>query len=434
MKSAGKVTHSYKHFTLVRTHDGFFEFEHKKNKLRVLYHGVLGTGVVTANIVYGVGSRHELPGQTGLAHMLEHMLFKPTKTDISQRRSAAIMLLERDKGATINASTWKDRTKYFATVPTSLLSELLAIQADQMRHVVITEKSLASERSTVLSEYDMYNSDPYFALECAVSAAAYSAHPYRHETIGWRADIEMFTAEKLQAFYAKHYQPANATLVIVGDVKLEEVLKNVERAFGHITYVPKPTDLYAHEPPQEGIRRTSVVRPTTTNILMPAGKCTKLLSPHWLQTLVLLKILAGGPDSLLHRALVDTHKVASVDFIIMPTVEPFLATLVVTLVEGSSHDSIEVEVRNLINQLTNAQLKKPLKKTVAQILYAEPFSRDSSYSIATEITDYVVAGDWTRWCHTETLVKAITSKQLLTVRDQLFIDNNLTIGTFVGKQ
>jgi zinc protease len=366
--------------------------------------------------------------------MLEHMLFKPTTTDIAHKRLSSIMTLERDMGATINASTGKDWTNYYATVPTTLLTHLLTIQADQMQNVVLTTKNLTPEQTTVLSEYDMYNSNPYFALECAVSATAYSAHPYRHETIGWRSDIEAYTAEKLEKFYRLHYQPSNATIVIIGDVSCKDALTAVNTAFGAIPNTALPPTPIATEPPQEGIRRTSITRPTTTNLLIVGAKSPALCTPQWLQTLVLLKVLADGPDSILHRALVDTGLVINVDYSLYPTAEPFLATLTCTLADSTSHSSIEAKVRSIIKLLTNETLKHPLKKTTAQILYAEPFARDSSYGIASELTEYVASSDWTQWCQTETLISKISTKDLLAIRDQLFVDHNLTIGTFIGTQ
>jgi len=419
-------------FVFTRSHDGIFEFKHKKNKLRVLFHQLSGTGVVTSNIVYCVGSKHELPGHTGLAHMLEHMLFKPSKTDLAHKRQSSIMALERNIGVTINASTWKDRTNYFCTAPASYLREILTIQADQMQNILINKKNLTAEQTAVLSEYDMYNSDPHFALECAVSAVAFSAHPYRHETIGWRSDIERFTADALNDFYRTHYIPNNATIIIVGDTTCNEALSAVDDAFGKIPFGTPSTNSIIIEPPQEGIRRTSVVRPTTTNLLSIATKASAFGTIEWLQTLILLKILADGPDSILHRALVDTGKVTGVDYSIYPTAEPFLATIVCTLANNSSHDSIEQTILTIISNLTVKDLQKALKKTVAQICYAEPHSRDSSNSIASELTEYVATDDWTTWCKLEALVKKVTPKELVTLRDHLFTSTKLTIGTFKG--
>ncbi|MFN3188626.1 MAG: M16 family metallopeptidase [Candidatus Paceibacteria bacterium] len=433
MKTATNHKSPHGAFTLIKLEKDFFEYEHKKNGLRVIYHYIPDTGVVTSNIVYKVGSKHELPGQTGLAHMLEHMVFKPTKSDLEKKLGqSSIMELERNTGAVINASTWKDRTNYYCTAATSFLSQILSIHADQMQNVVITDKNLAPEQTTVLSEYDMYNSDPHFALEATVSATAFSAHPYRHETIGWRSDIEQYTAQKLNDFYKLHYIPNNAVIILVGDVSTKEALTAIDMAFGKIPKGSLPKSLNLSEPPQEGGRRTSITRPTTTNLLTISAKGPAFGTKEWVTTLVLLKILADGPDSLLHRALVDTGKLTNVGYVLYPTAESFLTSITCTLANNNDHDAIEKTILKIISELKAPELTKPLKKTVAQICYAEPFSRDSSGSIASELTEYITTEDWTQWCKTEELVKEVTIKELLAVKDSLFTTNTLTIGTFIG--
>ncbi len=420
-------------FKIVRHEQDFFEYEHKKNDLRVIFHQIPGTDVVTTNVVYRVGSKHEMPGQTGLAHMLEHMMFKPTKSDLEKKMTqSSIMELERNYGATINASTSKDRTNYYCVAPVLHLSKVLSIYADQMQNVVITDKNLTAEQTTVLSEYDMYNSDPYFALDATVSAVAFSAHPYRHETIGWRSDIEGYTAMMLNDFYRLHYAPNNATIVLVGDVDAKTALREVDKAFGKIPKGILPKATLPTEPPQEGVRRITITRPTTTNILSINTKSPGLITKDWTTSLVFLKILADGPDSLLHRALVDTGKVTSVDYALYPTAEPFLASINCTLADNSSHDAIEKIILKIISDITAKELAAPLKKTVAQISYAEPFTRDSSSGIASELTEYVNTEDWTQWCKAEEQIKKVTVKELLAIRNTLFNQQNMTIGSFIG--
>jgi len=430
-KNTSKSPHSS--FKNIKSVEDFFEYEHKKNGLRVIFHQIPGTGVLTSNIVYRVGSKHELPGQTGLAHMLEHMIFKPTKSDLEKKMTqSSIMELERDTGASINASTWKDRTNYYCTAPSSFLSHILSIQADQMQNVVITDKNLKAEQTTVLSEYDMYNSDPHFALDATVSATAFSTHSYRHETIGWRSDIEGYTAKKLNDFYKLHYVPNNATIVLVGDVSTKEALAAINTAFGDTPKGTVPEFPQIAEPIQEGTRRTSIVRPTTTNLLTINAKSPALATKEWIDVWVLLKILADGPDSILHRALVDTGKVTAVDYALYPTAETFLASISTILADNTSHGEIENTILEIISKLKASDLTSPLKKTVAQICYAEPFTRDSSSGIASELTEYVNSKDWTQWCKTEEQVKKVTVRELLVVRDNLFKPEGLTIGTFIG--
>jgi len=158
------------------------------------------TGVVTSNITYKAGSRDEANGETGIAHMLEHMLFKPTTQDLKKNIDSSAMQLERETGCIINANTWKDRTTYFFSYPVEHFSRALQVEAERMQDVVITDKEFLPERGNVLSEFDMYNGDPHFALNVQMVCAAFHSHPYGHETIGFREDIERYTPAKLQRF------------------------------------------------------------------------------------------------------------------------------------------------------------------------------------------------------------------------------------------
>ncbi|MBP6924747.1 MAG: insulinase family protein, partial [Candidatus Pacebacteria bacterium] len=218
MPSKKKISVSVPGFAHIETAGGITEFLYKANGLRVLYLNRPNTGVITTNITYFVGARDETRGETGLAHMLEHMLFKPTVFDIEAGIDSGAMQFERDTGCVLNANTWKDRTTYFFSYPKEYFERALKIEAERMNGVVLTDESLNPERNNVLSEHDMYNGDPYFALNVSMVGAAYNSHPYGHETIGHRQDIEDYTAATLDRFYRFYYRPDNAVMMIVGDV------------------------------------------------------------------------------------------------------------------------------------------------------------------------------------------------------------------------
>lgn len=227
-----------KHFKHVKTEGGISEYVHTKNGLRVLHKHIPGTGVVTTNITYLVGARDEQPGETGIAHMLEHMLFKPTKQDLAQKLEAGATRFEREVGAVLNANTWKDRTTYYFSYGVEHFSRVLGIEASRMRDVVLTDKEFLPERTNVLSEFDMYNGDPQFALSVAMTSTAFYSHPYGHETIGFREDIAAYTTEKLQRFYNHFYRPNNAVLMVLGDIELATALNDIHTHFGELT--PEP--------------------------------------------------------------------------------------------------------------------------------------------------------------------------------------------------
>ena len=412
-----------------------FEYRLKANNLTILYKQIPDTGVVTTNITYKVGSRDEVAGETGLAHMLEHMVFKPTKQDLVKKIDSGAMQFERDTGCILNANTWKDRTTYFFNYPAPYLSRALQIEAERMVDVVLSDKEFLPERGNVLSEFDMYNGDPYFALSVQMVSTAFHANPYGHETIGYREDIERYTPAKLNTFYKRFYRPDNATLMIIGDVPLATALTEAKKQFGTVKNPTEPIVRHTTvEPKQEGERRVSIVRESTTNVVAIGIKHPGFPTQDWFTTAALFSILTDGPDSLLHTAFVDTGKATRVEGVIEPTADENIGILFVTLAPGQDHAVIEKEVLATIASVTSKMITKPLQKVIQKTLTDELFGRASSMGIVHELTEYTAAGDWTVYFETEKKLRAITAASLLTLRTKLFNQNQLTIGYFIGKK
>ncbi len=211
----------------VRTVGDISEFVLTSNGIHILYVNRPGTGVITSNILYKVGSRDESRGETGLAHMLEHMLFRQTKRNLAEGSKPSAMLFESEIGANLNANTWKDRTTYCFSYPKEHFDRALSIEAERMTELVITDETFKPEQTNVLSEFDSYAGDEKFLIATQMCPTTFHSHPYSHETIGYREDIESFTTEKLMRFYRKYYTPQNAVLIIVGDVSEATMKKSV---------------------------------------------------------------------------------------------------------------------------------------------------------------------------------------------------------------
>lgn len=416
--SVGPATNSIASFTL------------RSNGLTVLYAPRPGTGVVTTNLTYSVGSRDELPGETGLAHMLEHMLFKPTTFDRARKWSEArAMRFEKATGCILNANTSRDRTTYFFNYPQEHLDEALAIEAERMTGVILTDPTLRPEQGNVLNEYDMYNGDPYFALEVAMHGAAFLAHPYGHETIGHRADIEAYTAVKLERFYRDYYRPDNAVLQIIGDVSLTEALTAVQTHFAEITRPETPIPRrHITEPPQEGLRRTTIERPTNFELFSLGFKHAGFPNAEWWQAALLVDILTDGPESVLHRALVDTGLASSVSGGVEETPDPNLGTITVTLAEGVSQSTIEATVRQCVAELDRATVTARRKSVQASTYTDLLFAREGSLSTARLLTECIAGGDWSVYEALPELVLRVTTADIMQFKAQAFRDNNLTIG------
>lgn len=428
-----KRSYSVPGFTHIQTVSGISEFVLKSNGLRVLFLKRPDTGVVTTNITYLVGARDEQRGQTGMAHMLEHMLFKPTVFDIKAGAEAASMQFEKDTGCILNANTWKDRTTYYFSYPTEHMNKALQIEAERMNGVVLSDESLKPERDNVLSEHDMHNGDPHFALSVAMVSSAYHSHPYGHETIGHREDIESYTADSLEHFYRLYYRPDNAVLMVIGDVDENEALTCVKKHFGAIerptTTIPR---FSIKEPKQEGLRRIEMERPSEINLVSIGVKHAGFPSEDWYIASALFEILTSGPESILHKELIDSGIATSVEGMLEPTSEENVAMLTVTLTEGQTHAKVEELVLSILNNLNIKTITPLLKKVKARMVTDELFARDSSMRIAQDLTEYTAAGDWTEYTKTLATLDQITPKQVLNARGALFVRTHMTIGYFIG--
>ncbi|HEX4799258.1 MAG TPA: pitrilysin family protein [Candidatus Paceibacterota bacterium] len=403
------------------------------NGLQVLFLHMPKTGIITSNIMYKVGSRDENRGETGIAHMLEHMLFKPTKHDIDAGIDSSAMQFERETGITLNANTWKDRTCYYFSYPKHHFSRALRIEAERMRDMVLTDAEFLPERANVLSEYDMYAGDEDFALSVGIVGTALHTHPYGHETIGYREDIESYTCEKLTQFYNTYYVPNNATLIIVGDVSESTMKHVVIEHFAHLTSSTKTISrLSIHEPKQEGVRTVSIKRNSTKNILSLAFRHDGFPHISWFETMTALTILAGEEDSILHKKLVDTGLASAVSTMLEPTYDTNVGMLTVHLTKKTNHKKIYAKIRKILDTLTIADIQPHLKKVIARSITAEYITRSSSLGIAQELVEYMSADAWEHFYETEDILRHITAKEILTRIQTLFAEDVLTIGSFIG--
>jgi len=432
-KSSTEIIQSQ--FTFIQEKNHIAEYKLVSNGLTVLYKHFPNTGVVTTNITYRVGSRDEEVGETGVAHMLEHMLFKPTKADIKAGTESAAMLFERDTGCILNANTWRDRTTYFFSYPAKYFDRAIKIESERMTNVVLFDDEFLPERNNVLSEFDMYFGDPKFALSVSLSTTAFQNHQYRHETIGFREDIERYNIEMLNRFYQKFYRPSNATLMVMGDIELDKVLVSVAKQFSSIKNPKEEINrIVAIEPKQEGLRRVEIKRDSNTNILAIAFKHAGYPSKEWISTAVLMYFLAGNEDSLLQKLLVDTGLASAVDYSLEPTSDNGLCTLFVTLANTANHQEVEKLILTEIANLESETIGTGIKKSIASYQTDLIFSYDGSLKTAMALTEEVAAGDWTAGFAIESQIKKMTAKNIVLHAKKIFSEDNLTIGYFIGKK
>src|SRR4051812_28433304 len=290
------------------TVEGITEYQ-LDNGLRVLLYPDPSRAKVTVNMTVLVGSRHEGYGETGMAHLLEHMVFKGTPTH------PAVPKALQEHGAQWNGTTSDDRTNYFETMPATdeNLEFGIALEADRLVNSNVKKEDLDSEMTVVRNEFERSENSPAGVLGKRISAVAYDFHNYGKPTIGNRIDIERVPIDNLKAFYRKFYQPDNAVLVIAGQFDEKRALELVEKYFGRIPRPTRKLDVtWTQEPEQDGERTVTLRRVGDVGAVgvawhIPAG-------PHEdaaaLQ--VLGNILSTAPSGRLYKALVETKKATDI--------------------------------------------------------------------------------------------------------------------------
>ncbi len=418
-------------FRFIRTLDGINEYLLVKNGLRVLIVPDHSVPVAACMVTYHVGSRNEVAGYTGSTHILEHLLFKGSKR-FDARKGRDVWKLLETKGARINATTWLDRTNYYEVVPRERLRTAIELEADRMRHAILRAGDLASEMTVVRNEFERGENDPTEALDKHIWATAYLAHPYHHSTIGWKSDIEGATIERLREFYDTFYWPNNATVSIIGDIDVREVLGYVRKYFGAHPHSPHTiSQAVVGEPEQEGPRAVTVLRPGNTRIIGIAHKTPAGLDSDIAPLAVLALVLAGGKASRFYRKLVDGGKAAKVHAMFYPFFDPGLFTLYVHPSKDVSFSEIEevvrVEYAHIARRGITAKEIAMAREKFAMDL-AE--SRDGTYALAATLNECLAIGDW-RWFATfPEQIRKVRSIDVARVVQKYFVRKQETVGYF----
>jgi zinc protease len=279
------------------------------NGLRVLLFPDQSKEVVAVNITYMVGSRHENYGETGMAHLLEHMLFKGTP------RHSNIWKEFRDRGASANATTHYDRTNYYAALAASdeNLEWVLELEADRMVNSFVAKKDLDAEMTVVRNEMEGKENNPGAVLSERLMATAFEWHGYGKAVLGARSDVENVPIERLQAFYKTYYRPDNAVLIVAGKVSEAKALELVHKHFASIPRPDRPLPpIYTVEPAQDGERLVTVRRVGDYQLAMAGYHVPPASHPDFAAVQIAVNILGHTPSGRLHKRLVEGKKAKSI--------------------------------------------------------------------------------------------------------------------------
>ncbi len=400
------------------------------NGMRVLLFPDQSKQTVTVNCTYFVGSRHEGYGETGMAHLLEHLLFKGTPSHPDIWREL------RDKhGATFNGTTNYDRTNYFETMTATdvNLDFGLSLEADRMVNSFIAKKDLDSEFSVVRNEFEMGENSPERVLEERIWSTAYLWHNYGKSTIGSREDIERVPIERLQAFYRKYYQPDNAMLVVAGKFDVEKTLQKINEKYGSI---PRPSRVlektYTVEPTQDGEREVILRRVGDVQAFGAAYHICAGSHPDMVALEVLADVLQADQTGHLYKALVETHMATRVTARAEDLFDPGLITFSAEIPADKSLDAVRKTLIEIVEGIAAKDISEE-EVTRSKNAFAKRFDNVMSDSgrVAVMLSNWAAQGDWRLLFLHRDRMKAVTPADVKRVAAQYLKSSNRTVGSFI---
>ncbi|MBB4804676.1 zinc protease [Flavobacterium nitrogenifigens] len=422
-------------FKKIKELGGIEEYLYQPNGMSVLLLQDNASPVATVQIVYRVGSKHEVLGNTGSTHLLEHLMFKGTPT-FNKKNGNTITDVLQNTGAQLNATTWYDRTNYFETLPSDKIELAIQIEADRMRNSLLTKEDKDAEMTVVRNEFERGENNPNSLLDKEIWASAYIAHPYHHSTIGWKSDIEKAPIEVLKNFYNTYYWPDNATLTIIGDFRKENVFELIEKYFGKITkaphVMPQP---YTEEPQQYGPRKITVRKPGELGVVNKAYKIPGALHEDLPALGILAQIIGNGPSAILNKTFVDTRMgiysyASATEF-----KEVGLFTIGVGFPTTSKHEDIDAKISEVVAKIQKEGVTQDeVNRVVAKISAQTILARDGSGVIASALNEAIAAGDWTDYITGVDRLKKVTPADVLRVANKYLVEDQSTTGYFIPKQ
>lgn len=387
------------------------------------------SNVITTDIFYKVGSRNETMGKSGIAHMLEHLNFKSTKN----LKAGEFDKIIKSFGGSTNASTGFDYTHYYIKSSTQNLDKSLELFAELMQNLNLSDEEFQPERN-VVAEERLWRTDnnPMGYLYFRLFNTAYVYHPYHWTPIGFMDDIRNWNIEDIRAFHKTYYQPKNASIVIAGDIEVNEALKAVKKHFEKIPNtgfeIPK---VHTIEPKQDGLRQASVHKQTEVEILSIAYKIPPFNHKDQIALSALSEILSGGKSSVLSSVIVDKKRLAAEIYTYnMDLVDEGVFIIMALANSEVSLDKIQKEVLAQIELIKQGKLKQSeLDKVKINMRANFLYELESSSGVANLFGSYIARGDLQTLLDFEKNFEALSLEDIIRVVNEYFILNNATIMT-----
>lgn len=406
-----------------------------ENGLKIVVQEDHRSPVVVSQVWYRAGSLDEVNGKTGVAHVLEHMMFKGTK----EIKAGQFSRLVAAAGGKENAFTSQDYTTYFQQLEKSQLPLSIKLEADRMVNLNLTDEEFAKEIKVVMEERRWRTEDkPQSKVNEQFKSTIYHVHPYSRPIVGWMNDLENMTAEDAREWYKKWYAPNNATLVVVGDVKAEEVLKLAKQYFGPLKARSLPDRKPQVEPAQTGERRVVVKAQAKLPYVLlgfhvpPLNDADKDVDPYALE--ILAGVLNGNASARLNQNLVRQSQIAvDVDagYDMIQRGRETIFVLDGTPSEGKTAAELEAAILQEIEKIkTSGITEEELLRVKAQVIAADVYQRDSMFYQAMQIGQLETTGfSWKILQSYPAKLQAVTAEQVQAVAKKYFVKDNMTVAT-----
>ena len=411
----------------VATVEGVTEYR-LANGARVVLFPEASKPTITVNMTVLVGSRHEGYGEAGMAHLLEHMVFKGTPA------FPDVPTALRDHGASFNGTTNRDRTNYFETLPASdeNLDFAIQLESDRLVNSMVRHEDLMSEFTVVRNEFERGENSPQSVLYSRVMAAAYEWHNYGKTTIGNRSDIERVPIQNLRAFYRNYYQPDNVVLVITGRFEEAKALELVNKYLGSI---PRPTReltrTYTVEPPQDGERNVELRRVGSLGAVMAAYHMPAVAHEDWAPLNVLASVLSEDKVGLLEQALVETKLTTSASARADEAHDPGLFMVSVQPTEGNLDKAREVLLKTMDGLAGETFSPDAVRRAKVRARRSSEDLAADAGRMAQALSSASSLGDWRLLFIQRDTVQEVTVEDVQRVAAKYFPPHNRTVGVFI---
>lgn len=407
------------------------------NGLQVLLFPDDSKSIVTVNMTVFVGSRHEGYGEAGMAHLLEHMLFKGTPSN------PAIPVELKTRGANYNGTTWHDRTNYYETLPAATaeqasdnLEYAIRLEADRLVNSNVLGDDLLSEMTVVRNEFESGENSPQRILMQRVQAAAYEWHNYGRVTIGNQSDIERVPVLRLREFYRKFYRPDNTMLVVAGRFDPTAALEHVEKYFGILERPQLPLDqTYTTEPAQDGERTVVLRRVGNTQLIQAAYHVPSAANREFAAVEMLSSIMSAQPSGRLYSQLVKSEVASSTFGFAFPLHDPGLIFFGAQVPVDKSIEAARLAlIETLEGVAENPIQASELQRAKNTFLKDRELRAADATQLAIELSEWAAQGDWRLYFLFRDYVDSLTTEECNAAAEQFLTRNNRTIGLFIPSE